>query len=72
MKPDHNLGVQMKITRRSLKQSGAALEAAIRRDMQGAMGAAMDQAVFSGHRGQWPAFGRDHRAGHLWHCAARG
>lgn len=48
MKPDHNLGVQMKITRRSLKQSGAALEAAIRRDMQGAMGAAMDQAVFLG------------------------
>ena len=48
MKPDHNLGVQMKITRRALKQSGAALEAAIRRDMQGAMGAAMDQAVFLG------------------------
>jgi HK97 family phage major capsid protein len=48
MKPDHNLGVQLKITRRSLKQSGAALEAAIRRDMQGAMGAAMDRAVFLG------------------------
>jgi HK97 family phage major capsid protein len=48
MKPDHNLGVQMKITRRTLKQSGAALEAAIRRDMQGAMGAAMDKAVFLG------------------------
>lgn len=48
MKPDHNLGVQMRITRRTLKQSGAALEAAIRRDMQGAMGAAMDQAVFLG------------------------
>ena len=48
MKPDHNLGIQLKITRRSLKQSGAALEAAIRRDMQGAMGAAMDRAVFLG------------------------
>lgn len=48
MKPDHNLGVQMRVTRKALKQSGAALEAAIRRDMQGAMGAAMDQAVFLG------------------------
>lgn len=48
MKPDHNLGVQMRITRRALKQSGAALEAAIRRDMQGAMGAAMDRAAFLG------------------------
>jgi HK97 family phage major capsid protein len=46
--PDHNLGVQMKITRKTLKQSGAALEQAIRRDMAGAMGAAMDQAVFLG------------------------
>lgn len=48
MRPDHNLGVQMRITRKTFKQSGAALEAAIRRDMQGAMGAAMDQAVFLG------------------------
>lgn len=48
MKPDHNLGVQMRVTRKALKQSGAALEAAIRRDMQGAMGQAMDQAVFLG------------------------
>lgn len=48
MKPDHNLGVQMRVTRRALKQSGAALEAAIRRDMQGAMGQAMDRAVFLG------------------------
>ena len=48
MKPDHNLGVQMRVTRKALKQSGAALEAAIRRDMQGAMGAAMDQAVYLG------------------------
>ncbi len=48
MKPDHNLGVQMRVTRKALKQSGAALEAAIRRDMQGAMGQAMDAAVFLG------------------------
>lgn len=46
--PDHNLGVQMRITRKALKQSGAALEAAIRRDMAGAMGQAMDAAVFLG------------------------
>lgn len=46
--PDHNLGVQMRITRKALKQSGAALEAAIRRDMAGAMGAEMDRAVFLG------------------------
>jgi HK97 family phage major capsid protein len=48
LKPEHNLGVQMRITRKALQQSGAALETAIRRDMQGAMGQAMDQAVFLG------------------------
>ncbi|WP_333830456.1 phage major capsid protein [Pararhodobacter sp.] len=48
LKPEHNLGVQMRITRKALQQSGAALETAIRRDMQGAMGAAMDRAVFLG------------------------
>jgi HK97 family phage major capsid protein len=48
MKPDHNLGGQVRITRRARKQSGAALEAAIRRDMQGAMGAALDRAAFLG------------------------
>jgi HK97 family phage major capsid protein len=48
MKPDHTLGVQMRITRKALKQSGAALEAAIRRDMSGAMGQEMDKAVFLG------------------------
>ncbi len=46
--PDHTLGVQMKITRKSLKQSGDALEQAVRRDMNGAMAAAMDRAVFLG------------------------
>jgi hypothetical protein len=48
LKPDHTLGVQMKITRKALKQSGTALEQAIRRDMAGAMSAAMDKAVFLG------------------------
>lgn len=48
MSPDHNLGVQMRITRKVLKQSGTALEQAVRRDMSGAMGAAMDQAAFLG------------------------
>lgn len=48
MSPDHNLGIQMRITRKTLKQSGAALEQAIRRDMAGAMGQAMDRAVFLG------------------------
>lgn len=48
MKPDHNLGVQMRITRKAMMQSGAALEAAIRRDMQGAIGAKLDEAVFLG------------------------
>lgn len=48
MSPDHNLGVQLRITRKALKQSGAALEQAVRRDMSGAMGAAMDHAAFLG------------------------
>ena len=48
LKPDHNLGIQMKITRKALKQSGAALEQAIRRDMNGALGSEMDKAVFLG------------------------
>ena len=48
MKPDNTLGIQMKITRRSLKQSGNALEQAVRRDMAGAMGQAIDAAVFNG------------------------
>lgn len=48
LKPDHNLGVQMKITRKALKQSGNALEQAIRRDMNGAIEEALDKAVFQG------------------------
>lgn len=48
MSPDHNLGIQLRVTRKALKQSGAALEQAIRRDMAGAMGVAMDKAVMLG------------------------
>lgn len=46
--PDHTLGVQMRLTRKSLKQSGAALEDAVRRDMNSAIGAEMDRVVFLG------------------------
>ncbi len=48
LKPDHNLGIQMRITRKTLLQSGDALEAAIRRDMNGAMSAELDKAIFLG------------------------
>lgn len=48
MKPDHTMGVQMRITRKALKQSGAALEAAVRRDMNGAMAQELDRAIFMG------------------------
>ncbi|MEL7488638.1 MAG: phage major capsid protein, partial [Pseudomonadota bacterium] len=48
LKPDHTLGVRMTLTRKSLKQSGAALEQAVRRDMNGAIGEAMDAAIFQG------------------------
>jgi HK97 family phage major capsid protein len=47
LKPDHNLGVQMKITRRSMK-SAAGIEQAVRRDMRNAIAAKMDEAVFLG------------------------
>jgi len=48
LKPDHTLGVLMKITRRALKQSGAALEQAVRRDMSNAIRVEMDKAIFRG------------------------
>jgi HK97 family phage major capsid protein len=48
LKPDHNLGLQMKITRKTLKQSGNGLEQAVRRDMNGAISEALDKAVFLG------------------------
>lgn len=46
--PSNTLGIQMKITRKSLKQSGDALEQAVRRDMLGCIQAEMDKAVFTG------------------------
>ncbi|MFP4126843.1 MAG: phage major capsid protein [Alphaproteobacteria bacterium] len=48
LKPDHTLGVQMKITRRAIKQSGAALEQAVRRDMASTIGVEMDRVIFLG------------------------
>jgi Phage capsid family. len=48
LKPDQTLGITMKVTRKALKQSGSALEQAIRRDMNGAITQAMDKAVFLG------------------------
>lgn len=48
LKPDQTYGVQMKITRKALKQSGDALEQAVRRDMNGAIAAGLDRAVFLG------------------------
>lgn len=46
--PNNTLGIQMKITRKSLKQTGDGLEQAVRRDMNGCMAVAMDKAVFLG------------------------
>ena len=46
--PNNTLGIQMRITRKTLLQSGSALEEAVRRDMNGAIGQALDQAVFLG------------------------
>lgn len=48
LKPNHNLGVQVEVTRRALKQSGTALEAAIRRDLAGAIGSELDKVAFLG------------------------
>lgn len=46
--PDHTLGAHMRITRKALKQAGEGLEQAIRRDMNGAIGAELDRAVLLG------------------------
>jgi HK97 family phage major capsid protein len=46
--PNNTLGIRMAITRKALKQTGTALEDAVRRDMNGAMASAMDRAVFLG------------------------
>ncbi|WP_204376748.1 phage major capsid protein [Methyloceanibacter marginalis] len=48
LKPENTLGCRMTLSRRSLKQSGPALEAAVRRSMNGAMAEALDRVVFQG------------------------
>ncbi len=48
MTPDNTLGVQMKITRKALKQAGAGLEQAVRRDMSAAIQQETDRAIFLG------------------------
>lgn len=48
LSPDHTGGAQMVITRKALKQSGAGLEQAIRRDLNAAIGAELDRVVING------------------------
>ncbi|MCZ7643137.1 MAG: phage major capsid protein [Pseudorhodoplanes sp.] len=48
MTPANTFGITMHITRKSMKQSGDALEQAIRRDMQAAIAAGLDAATFLG------------------------
>ncbi len=47
LKPTHNLGVQMKLTRRSLKQT-AGIEQAVRSDLRRAIQVELDKAAFLG------------------------
>ena len=46
--PNNTLGIQMRISRKTLLQSGSALEDAVRRDMNGAIQQALDAAIFLG------------------------
>ncbi len=46
--PNSTYGIQMKITRKALKQTGSGLEDAVRRDMNGCLAVGMDKAVFLG------------------------
>ena len=48
LSPNNTLGIQMKITRKAMLQSGSALEDAVRRDMNGAISQALDLAIFLG------------------------
>jgi len=48
LSPDQTGGAQMLISRKALKQSGAGLEAAIRRDLQATIGAELDRVVING------------------------
>lgn len=54
LSPKQTLGIQMRLSRKAMMQSGQALEAAIRRDMSGTMQAELDKAIFlgSGSSGQ--------------------
>lgn len=47
LKPEQNFGVQMVISRKTLKQS-VGIEDAVRRDMNSAIGAGLDKAIFLG------------------------
>jgi hypothetical protein len=47
LKPEQNFGVQMVISRKTLKQS-AGIEDAVRRDMNSAIAAGLDKAIFLG------------------------
>lgn len=46
--PNNTLGIQAKLTRKAIKQTGDGLEQALRRDLNGAMALALDNAVFLG------------------------
>lgn len=48
LKPEQNLGIQVRVSRKALLQSGDALEAAIRRDLAGTIAAELDKAIFQG------------------------
>lgn len=48
LSPKQTLGVQMRISRKAMMQSGTGLEAAIRRDMHNAMQTELDRAIFDG------------------------
>ncbi len=47
LKPEQNFGVQMVLSRKSLKQA-TGIEDAVRRDMNSAIGAGLDKAIFLG------------------------
>lgn len=46
--PGNTYGIQMKVTRKALQQTGSGLEDAVRRDMNGCLAVGMDKAVFQG------------------------
>ncbi len=46
--PNNTLGIQAKLTRKAIKQAGPGMEQALRRDLNGAMAMALDNAAFQG------------------------